>query len=78
MPTSIGVVGVGTIGSALVRGLLAEPALPVVPSFVLFDTNSSKPTALKNEFPNRNVSVVTSDQEVLDKVGCVGEFLSAN
>jgi hypothetical protein len=59
IPTSIGVVGVGTIGSALVRGLLAKPALSPAPSFVLYDINTTKANALKAEFPGSNVSVAT-------------------
>jgi pyrroline-5-carboxylate reductase len=72
-PESIGVVGVGTIGSAVVRGLLGAPAghLSRVPSFVLYDTNATKASALKAEFPQANVSVAASDQEVVSKVACV-------
>jgi hypothetical protein len=57
LPTSIGVVGVGTIGSATVRGLLSAPGLPHVPSFVLYDINMTKAEVLKAEFPKANVSV---------------------
>ena len=73
MPQSIGVLGVGTIGSAVVRGLLGAPTghLKVVPSFVLFDPTPAKAKALVAEFPRSNVSVATSDQEVLDRVKCV-------
>ena len=65
-PTSIGVLGVGTIGSALVRGLLAEPSLPIVPSIVLFDVNATKSLELKEEFPNREIMVASSGQGVVD------------
>lgn len=73
LPPSIGVMGVGTIGSAVVRGLLSAPAghLPHVPSFVLFDTNASKAAAFKAEFPGSDVSVATSDQEVIDEAACI-------
>ena len=64
-PTSIGVIGVGTIGSALVRGVLAEPSLPTVPDIVLYDVNATKMDGLKKEFPNRNVTTAASGQEVL-------------
>jgi pyrroline-5-carboxylate reductase len=73
LPLSIGIMGVGTIGSAVVRGLLGAPAghLPHVPSFVLFDTNTTKTENLKKEFPTSDVTIANNNQQLLDKAACV-------
>lgn len=72
LPKSIGVVGVGTIGSAVVRGLLSSPAgyLPHVPNFVLSPRDASKAAALRAEFPN-STRICESDQEVVDSADCI-------
>lgn len=72
MPKSIGIVGVGTIGSALVRGILSAPIghLPFVPTFVLSPRDADNSAALKKEFPN-SARIAGSDQEVVDGADCV-------
>eukprot|EP00931_Biecheleriopsis_adriatica_P058970 TRINITY_DN35208_c0_g1_i2.p1 TRINITY_DN35208_c0_g1~~TRINITY_DN35208_c0_g1_i2.p1 ORF type:complete len:300 (+),score=51.12 TRINITY_DN35208_c0_g1_i2:71-970(+) len=72
LPRSIGIVGVGTIGSALARGILGAPAghLPHVPKFVLSPRNAEKAAALQKEFPD-SVRIAKTDQEVLDGADCV-------
>eukprot|EP00929_Paragymnodinium_shiwhaense_P009561 TRINITY_DN113787_c0_g1_i1.p1 TRINITY_DN113787_c0_g1~~TRINITY_DN113787_c0_g1_i1.p1 ORF type:complete len:298 (-),score=40.55 TRINITY_DN113787_c0_g1_i1:387-1280(-) len=72
LPRSIGIVGVGTIGSSVAYGLLGAPAghLPHVPSFVLSPRDAQKAAALKKAFPD-SVRIATSNQEVLDGVDCV-------
>lgn len=69
MPKTIGVVGCGTIGSGVVRGLLSGPALPSTPIFVL-SPQGSKVAALLKEFPD-SVTIATDDQAVLDAVDCL-------
>merc|ERR1740121_2545100 len=72
LPRVVGVVGVGTIGSATVRGLLGSPAgaLPFLPDFVLSPRNAEKSRALKAEFPSK-VRIAEGDQEVVGAVDCV-------
>jgi len=72
LPKRIGIVGVGTIGSAVARGILSSPAghLPHLPKFVLSPRNAEKSAALKKEFPE-SVSIAASNQAVLDAVDCV-------
>ena len=70
LPSSIGVVGVGTIGSALIRGLLSPgPGAPELPRVVLSPRGALKAKALAEDFPN--VVIAKSNQEVVDEVECV-------
>ncbi|CAL1156484.1 unnamed protein product [Cladocopium goreaui] len=72
LPGSIGVVGVGTIGSALIRGLLSPgPGAPAkLPRVVLSPRGALKAEALAEAFPG-NVVIAKSNQEVVDEVECV-------
>ncbi|CAK0844474.1 unnamed protein product [Prorocentrum cordatum] len=72
LPGKIGVVGVGTIGSALVQGILRAPPsrLADPPPFVLSPRNAAKAAALRAEFPSK-VTVASSDQQVLDEAALV-------
>lgn len=72
LPATIGIVGVGTIGSAVARGLLGAPEglLPHTPEFVLSPRNAEKAAALEKEFPDL-VRIADSDQGVVDSVDCV-------
>jgi len=69
LPKSIGVVGVGTIASAFVRGILGAH-LPYIPRFVLSPRDAKKAAELKKEFPD-SVSIAEDDQKVIDTVDCV-------
>lgn len=68
LPSSLGLVGVGTIGSAVVRGLCSFEAGPR--DFVLGPRNAGKAAVLAAEFPDK-VRVAGSNQEVVDAVSCV-------
>lgn len=72
LPKSIGIVGVGTIGSALARGILSSPPghLPFVPKFVLYDKDATKTQQLKRAFPD-SVTVAADDQGVLEGADCI-------
>lgn len=74
LPKSIGILGVGTIGSALARGVLGSPSghLPggFVPDFVLSPRNAEKAAALKAEFPT-SVHIADDNQGVVDGADCV-------
>eukprot|EP00429_Kryptoperidinium_foliaceum_P029871 CAMPEP_0176134832 /NCGR_PEP_ID=MMETSP0120_2-20121206/68380_1 /TAXON_ID=160619 /ORGANISM="Kryptoperidinium foliaceum, Strain CCMP 1326" /LENGTH=271 /DNA_ID=CAMNT_0017470493 /DNA_START=21 /DNA_END=833 /DNA_ORIENTATION=- len=63
VPETIGVVGVGTISSAMVRGL-CSPGGPQ-PKIVLCPRNAAKAAALQSEFPDL-VRIAGSNQEVVD------------
>jgi len=70
IPETIGVVGVGTIGSAVVRGLCAPGGPVPAPRFILSPRGAAKATALAAEFPNL-IRVASSNQEVVDAAECV-------
>mmetsp|Transcript_124601 Transcript_124601/g.248634 ORF Transcript_124601/g.248634 Transcript_124601/m.248634 type:complete len:267 (+) Transcript_124601:58-858(+) len=72
LPRSIGVVGVGTIGSAVARGILSsQPGhLSHMPNFVLSPRNAQKSKALNKEFPNYT-RIATNDQGVVDGADCI-------
>jgi len=71
-PASIGIVGVGTIGSALARGILSSPPghISQMPRFVLSPRNAEKSAALKKDFPDF-VTIAKDDQGVVDAAQCV-------
>lgn len=60
-PVTIGVIGVGTISSACVRGLCGLKDL----SFVLSPRNASKASWLRSEFPEL-IRIAGSNQDVVD------------
>jgi len=68
VPRNIGLIGVGTIGSAVVRGLCSEggPA----PAFVLSPRGAAKAAALQSEFPDL-VRIAADNQEVVNSTDCV-------
>jgi len=68
VPPKIGLIGVGTIGAAVVRGLCSEggPA----PAFVLSPRGAAKAAALQSEFPDL-VRIAANNQEVVDSTDCV-------
>lgn len=70
LPATIGVVGVGTIASAVVRGLCSPGGPSPPPKFVLSPRGAAKAAALAQEFP-ASVRVAGSNQEVVDAVDCV-------
>jgi len=72
LPRTIGVVGVGTIGSAVARGILSSPPehLSHMPNFVLSPRNAQKSKALNEEFPN-HTRIASSDQDVVDGADCI-------
>lgn len=70
VPTNIGLIGVGTLGSSIVRGLCSEGAPEPKPKFVLGPRNAEKAAALAKELPDL-VRVAASNQEVVDSVDCV-------
>ena len=65
VPESIGVVGVGTISSAAVRGLCRSSNA----QFVLSPRNAAKAQALEQEFDT--VRIATDNQAVVDACDCV-------
>ena len=65
VPESIGVVGVGTISSAAVRGLCRSSNA----QFVLSPRNAAKAQALEQEF--ETVRIATDNQAVVDACDCV-------
>ena len=67
-PRRYGFVGVGTMSSAIVRGLCTLPAPP--PSIVLSPRGAEKAAALKAEFGSI-VTVATSNQDVVDNCDVV-------
>lgn len=67
MPETIGVVGVGTMSSAMVRGLCAAGATA---KFVLSPRNAAKSAKLHAELPE-TVRVAKNNQEVVDSCQCV-------
>jgi len=69
MPESIGVIGVGTMASAIVRGL-CRAKLSIAPRFVVGPRNAEKAASLAKEFPEA-VRVASSNQEVIDSSMCV-------
>lgn len=68
-PERIGVVGVGTIGAAVVRGLCSRP-MQDPPSIVLSPRGAAKAAKLAADFPSM-VTVAASNQEVVDKSDCI-------
>ena len=63
-PARYGFVGVGTMSSAIVRGLCTLPFPP--PSIVLSPRGAEKAAALAAEFGPQMVRVASSNQEVVD------------
>lgn len=72
VPETIGIVGVGTIGSALVRGLLSSPPGEALAprKVVLSPRNAERAARLAAEFPEQ-IRVAGSNQEVVDAADCV-------
>ena len=73
VPPIIGVVGVGTIGSAVVRGLCKSgPETPPkgLRSVVLSPRGAAKAEALRSEFP-KIIRVASSNREVVEEADCV-------
>ena len=68
VPETIGVVGVGTISSAAVRGL-SEQSGPSAPAFVLSPRNAAKAKALDDAYAN--VEVAADNQAVVDGCDCI-------
>mmetsp|Transcript_20978 Transcript_20978/g.62774 ORF Transcript_20978/g.62774 Transcript_20978/m.62774 type:complete len:284 (-) Transcript_20978:27-878(-) len=66
IPDRIGVVGVGTISSATVRGLSKEASPP---TFVLSPRNAAKSAALADDV--ESATVAASNQAVVDACECV-------
>jgi len=69
-PATIGIIGVGVIASAVVRGLLAPGGPSPPPKFVLSPRGAAKAVALAEEFPAA-ARVAGSNQEVVDTADCV-------
>ena len=67
-PACIGFIGVGTMNSAIVRGLCTLPAPPE--RLVLSPRNAEKAAALAAEFPSL-VSVAATNQAVVDAADVV-------
>ncbi|CAE7397714.1 unnamed protein product [Symbiodinium natans] len=72
LPATLGLVGVGTIGSSVIRGLLTPgPGLPEpTPRVVLSPRGAAKAAELAGDFPS-HVVIAKSNQEVVDSVECV-------
>lgn len=70
LPQTIGVIGVGTIASAVVRGLCAPGGPSPTPTFVLSPRGAAQAAALAAEFPEF-CRIASSNQEVVDAVECV-------
>mmetsp|Transcript_1500 Transcript_1500/g.2035 ORF Transcript_1500/g.2035 Transcript_1500/m.2035 type:complete len:277 (+) Transcript_1500:64-894(+) len=68
MPESIGLVGVGTIGSSMIRGLCKMEGAK--PKFIISPRGAAKAQALKEEFPDL-ITIAGSNQEVVEAVKCV-------
>lgn len=69
MPETFGVIGVGTMAAAIVRGLCRAKLSPA-PKFLLGPRNREKSEALAREFPDQ-CRVVASNQEAVDGSDCV-------
>lgn len=65
---SVGLIGVGTIGSCLVEAIMTGPRAESV-GFVLSPRSVRRSTQLAQRYPN--VSVAKSNQEVLDRCGLI-------
>lgn len=70
LPERIGFLGVGTIGSAIVRGLASHDSLRPKPKLILSPRNRVQSKRLAAEFPGL-VHVAASNQDVIDQVECV-------
>jgi len=70
LPSNIGVVGVGTIASAMVRGLCSLDGPLPLPKFILSPRGTAKSAALAAKFPD-SVRVAKSNQEVVDAAECI-------
>ena len=71
MPSTIGVVGVGTISSATVRGLCAAFPAADGPTFTLSPRGAAKGAALVADFGADRMAVAASNQAVVDATECV-------
>ena len=70
VPESVGVVGVGTISSAAVRGLCRPDTYAMdAPEIMLSPRNAAKAKALADEF--EYVSIAANNQAVVDACDCV-------
>ena len=69
VPESVGVVGVGTISSAAVRGLSRPSQDMDAPEIMLSPRNAAKAKALADEF--EYVSIAPNNQAVVDACDCV-------
>lgn len=70
LPRSIGIIGVGTISAAIVRGFCSPGGPSPTPSFVLSPRGAAKSKALAEAFPEA-VRIAVSNQEVVDAAECI-------
>jgi len=71
LPKRLGLVGVGTIGSAVVRGLCSCPdAQTQLASVVISPRGAEKAAALQKEFPDL-IRIAADNQAVVDSSDCV-------
>lgn len=70
LPRNIGIIGVGTLGAAIVRGLASSRGLPSRSRLYLSPRGAANAAKLAAEFPDV-VCVTGGNQEVVDAVDCV-------
>lgn len=72
LPSRIGLVGVGTIGSAVVKGLCTPGSgrPDHVPKFIISPRGAAKAAELARAYPDY-ITIAKSNQEVVDNVDCV-------
>ena len=78
-PVSIGVIGCGTIASAIITGLVTtqadvniknNPSIPAISSISLSKRSEKRSSALKEAYPDL-VTVYEDNQDILDKADIV-------
>lgn len=72
LPSRIGLVGVGTIGSAVIKGLCApgEGRPDHVPKFIISPRGATKAAELASAYPEY-IIIAKNNQEVVDSVDCI-------